>query len=394
MKQEVNNLNLNFTHWPYFWLDSENSNADAKDKWAVFLGSDFYSMLENDAELFINKTNQCLDYIRKICSDCRLIYRIHPDEKGEHKLLDLTSFSVEKDDKISEDFLWANKEKIKYVFSVCSASSIAGLNMGLNSYCFYNNFGGVFKGAYKIFVDHYLSGLPSNFFIDNLGAPLLENKIKLKEDERLKESFGRVLTENKGPVWFIVTENRYLLAIRGLARMIRGIFPARPINLIVSKHHRWSDGDLEELRNKFDKVLVFTRSFYSLKPSKLISAFITARKIKKLSLEDGSVLVGFAHHDFIENCFISYNKDKFKVAVLPEIAWRLHFRTKELGFDVNKFLFNKASFFYRWFFEPFLGLNRTIFRHYGGASAVYFIRLQKELEEVYDKVYLIKNSPL
>ena len=46
------------------------------------------------------------------------------------------------------------------------------------------------------------------------------------------------------------------------------------------------------------------------------------------------------------------------------------------------------------FFEPILGLSKTRFVHHEKRSNVYFIRLQKPIEEIYDKVFLIKNSPL
>jgi len=119
-----------------------------------------------------------------------------------------------------------------------------------------------------------------------------------------------------------------------------------------------------------------------------------SRKIKKIKLEPDSVLIGLAHHDFVENCFMSYNRGKFKLAILPESVWRLNFKTEELGFDTNKFVFNKASFFFNHFLEPALGLNRTRFMHHEKGSNAYFIRLHKPIEDIYDKVQLIKNSPV
>ncbi len=275
----ANKDNVERVPWPYYWLGSASNSGQGN--WAVFLGTDFHTMTEVDTELFIKKTNQCLDYVRKNCPDCRLIYRIHPDEKKETKLLDLRLFIVEKDGQMAEDFLWANRERVKYVFSVCSSASVSAFNMGLNSYCYYNYFKDVFKGEYKLFLVHFLSGLPTSFFIDNMDSPLLDNKIKLEEDKQLKNSFETILKENNGPVWFIVTENRYLLAILGLTRMIRMISPERKVNLIISRHHRWTDEKLNELKNIFDKIITFPRTFYSLKPQKLVSALITAKKIKR-----------------------------------------------------------------------------------------------------------------
>ena len=391
MGQETDGLNIDFTHWPYFWLGSaENDSREAR--WAVFFGNDFYNTVGIDPGRFIAKTNQCLNYIRKNCKGYKLIYRPHPDERDEYKSLDLNSFSVSKDDQLAEAFCWSNKNNIKYVFSVCSTSSLAGFNMGLNAYSFYRYFGDVFRGIYGTFFENYFAGLPPSFFIRDLGAPLLENKVKLIKDNKLLEDFTRILAENIGPIWFIVMENRLLFGVLGLARMIREFFPERKMNLVVSRHHRWTDKILQELRDEFNEVLIFPRLFYSLKPSRLISALITSRKIKKVSIEKGSVIVGFAYDNFIENCFVSYNKDKFRASFVPEAVWKCNFRTEEFGFDLNKFVFNWANFFYNRFFEPLLGLNQTMFMHYS-KSSFYIVRPQKPIEQIYDKVYLIKNAP-
>lgn len=376
--------------WPYFWLGEKENQPNAD--WVVFFGADFKNLSVNRA-FFVEKTNACLDYIRKYCSGHTLIYRPHPDEKDESSFLNLEGFSIQKDGQIAETFLLANRNKIKYVFSSCSTSSIAGFNLGLNAYSFYPYFRDIFKNVRKIFSDKYFSNLPSEFFIQNLDAVLLENKTVVIEDQRIKERFKSILSEHKGPVYFTIVENRLIVAIIGLARMVKEIFPGREVNLIVSGHHRWSREYLKELEIQFDKILFFPRHFYSLKPSKLLAAFSTARKIKNFKIEKGSILVGFAHHDFVENCFMSYNKDKARIAFLPEKIWELNFKVDELGIDPKTFKFNKASFFYNKIFEPLLGLNRTVFAHYGGEDKFVFIKYQKPIEEVYDEVFLMKNSP-
>ena len=376
--------------WPYFWLDDKKNEPNAN--WVIFLGADFKNM-SVDQDVFAKKTNQCLDYVKKNCPDCTLIYRPHPDEKNESSLLNLDGFSVQKDGQIAETFLWANRNKIKYVFSVCSTSSIAGFNLGLNAYSFYPYARDVFKDIRKIFTDKYFSGLPSGFFIQDLNKPLLENRFELTEDKQITKNFKSVLSEHKGPIWFTIVENRLILAVIGLARMIKKISPKREVNLIVSGHHRWSNKYLKELGGQFDKVMVFPRHFYSLKPTKILSAFLGARKIKNFKIENDSILIGFAHHDFVENCFMSCNKDKFKIAFLSEKIWELNFRVRELGIDPKTFIFNKAGWFYNKFFEPLLGLNKTVFSHYGGEDKFVFIKYQKPIEEVYDEVYLMKNFP-
>ncbi|OGN40462.1 MAG: hypothetical protein A2606_01720 [Candidatus Yanofskybacteria bacterium RIFOXYD1_FULL_42_10] len=386
---------ISFMRWPYYWLGHSSNNGDSRNpKWVGFWGNDFYNTTDIDFNEFIARTNQCLDYVRKNCAGCELIYRPHPEEREEIKLLNLASFVVQKDGQAAEEFLLANRENIKYSFSFCSTSSIAGLNLGVNSYIFYRCFADIFDGINKIFTDNYLKGLPENFFINNFETPLVENKLQLNEDAPTKIIFEDILTEHGGPIWFIVQENRYLLTILGLKKIIKTLFPERKVNFIISKHHRWSDDKLKHLRSQFDKVISIPRVFYSLKPLRLISALTISRKIKKIKLESGSILIGLAHHDFVENCFMSYNRDKFKLAILPESVWRLNFKTEDLGFDTNKFAFNKASFFFNHFLEPVLGLNRTRFMHHEKGSNMYFIRLHKPIEDIYDKVLLIKNFPV
>jgi len=388
---------LFYVNWPYYWLGLDKDPKEDKEggKWVIFFGNDFFNTPEINIDKFVETTNKCLDYVREKCKDYELIYRPHPLEEKEIKLLNLVSFTVQRDSQTAEEFMLENKGKVHHTFSICSTASIAGLNLGLNSHCFYRCFKDVFKGKYKLFVDNYLRGLPSNFFMENFEEPLLENKIKIEEDKDFKESFVEILEKNKGPVWLIVSETRYLLAILALTKMTREIFPSKKIKLVISRHHRWSDADLDKLRDKFDDVLVFPRNFYSLKPSRIFSAFRVSRKIKNMPVEEGSVLAGFTYHDFLENCLVSYHKNKFfKVAFLMEHAWKLHFKTKDLDFEPAGLSFNKAGFFYNKFFEPLLGLNRTRFTQYKDFNMVYFIRTEKELEVAYDRVYLIKNSPI
>ncbi|HEY4495890.1 MAG TPA: hypothetical protein VJC04_00840 [Candidatus Paceibacterota bacterium] len=385
---------FSFMCWPYHWLlldkNETANNIEKGERLAVFFGNDFFGTKEIDYDKFIKRTNDCLLYVRRNCRGCKLIYRPHPEERKEIKLLDLASFIIQRDGQTAEEFVLKNRVKIKYAFSFCSTSSIASLNLGINSYIFYRCFSDIFDGVNKIYVDNYLKDLPESFFIKNFNAPLLPNKIEVKKDTPTEDSFRKILVEHTGPVWFIVQENRYLLVIESLAKLIRVMFPERKINLILSRHHRWTGEKLSELKTKFDEVLSFSRIFYSLKPARLIAAFCIARKIRNIDIGRESVLVGLAHHDFIENCFMSYNKRNFKIAILPESVWRLNFKTETLGFDTKKFIFNKAGFFYNYFFEPMLGLAKTRFVHHEKGSNGYFIRLQKPIEEIYDQVYLLK----
>ncbi len=379
------------TIWPYYWLESDSPLVSEKNL-AIFFGADFYNMPDINVEEFVKKTNQCLYYVRKNCHDCKLIYRPHPDEDKETNLLNLELFEIQRDGQISEIFLWENRNKIKYVFSVCSTSSSSAFNMGMNSYSFYPFFGGVFMGYQKKFVDTYLGDLPGNLFINDLRQVLTENNFKPRADLKLEDDLQKVLKENHGEIIFTVVEIRLVMAIRGLARLIKLIDRNRKLKLIISNHHRWSEGFLEQLRLEFDEVIIFPRHFYSLKPRRLWLAFKTSRKIKNYLIGKGSVLIGFAHHDFVENCFISYNKELLKLSFMPKEIWDVNFNLEKLGFEKKNFLFNRASLFYNNLFEPLLGLNRTRFNYYGKNGGLYFVRFAERLENIYNHIYLMRDS--
>lgn len=385
---------FSYMRWPYYWLlpneNKTSNNIEKGEKLAVFFGNDFLNTADIDYDKYVERNNDCLSYIRKNCQGCKLIYRPHPEERDEIKLLDLASFVIQKDGQTAEEFVLKNKEKIKYVFAFCSTSSIASLSLGINSFIFYRCFEDIYSGVNKIYLDNYLNGLPESFFIKSFNEPLIQNKIEVKKDVSTEDSFKEILTEHTGPIWFIVQENRYLLMVESLVKMIRATFPERKINLIISKHHRWTEEKLSELKTKFNKVMAFPRVFYSLRLGRLVEAFRLSRKIRNMDIGPGAVLMGLAHHDFIENCFMSYNKHNFKIAILPESVWRLNFKTETLGFDSQKFIFNKAGLFYNYFFEPVLGLAKTRFVHHQKKNGSYFIRLQKPIEKIYNKVYLLK----
>lgn len=377
--------------WPYYALDSAPTVGGQQR--AIFFGADFYNMTEVDVPGFIAKTNQCLEYVRKKCVDCKLIYRPHPDERAELNCLNLTGFSVERDNQPAEMFLWANQTDIRYVFSVCSTSSIAGLNLGLNSYAFYKYFVGIFHGVHRTFVDKYFSDLPDNFFIKDLAMTLNDNKITIQPDEIFPKEFKEILSTYTGPLWFTVVENRFLLAIIALAKLTKRFFPDRSINLAISRHHRWQDETLGSLCGDFDQVIVFPRHFYSLRPSKLLSAWRTARKIKKLKVNPDGVFIGFAHHSFIENCFISYHPKLYKLAFLPEKTWEITYQPVKSGFDANRLGTTRVGLFYKYFFEPLLGLQRTSYRQHQGPGNLAFINFKQPLERLYSQVLVFTNTP-
>src|SRR3989344_7093087 len=206
---------FSFMCWPYHWLlldkNGTANNIEKGERLAFFFGNDFFGTKEIDYDKFIKRTNDCLLYVRRNCRGCKLIYRPHPEERKEIKLLDLASFIIQRDGQTAEEFVLKNRVKIKYAFSFCSTSSIASLNLGINSYIFYRCFSDIFDGVNKIYVINYLKNFRKGFFLKNFNVPFFPNKLEVKKHTPTEDSFRKILVEHTGPVWFIVQENRYLL---------------------------------------------------------------------------------------------------------------------------------------------------------------------------------------
>jgi len=191
----------------------------------------------------------------------------------------------------------------------------------------------------------------------------------------------------------VVCETKFLPAVLSLAALIRELFPRKKLTLAIIKHGaRWSPEAIKLVGNVFDEVREFPRLFYSLKPQRLLAAMRTARVIRNMRLGSEDMLFGFAPHDFIENCFVSYHRETFKAVIMEESIFNLHFKPQEVEFlRSREFRFDKASWFYNRVFEPMLGLHRSLFLRYSFGLDHYISRPQKPLNNIYDKVYLLSS---
>src|SRR3989344_3731596 len=166
---------------------------------AVFFGTDFYNLPKgSDHELFIQRTNEMLAYMRKHFPSSRLLYQAHPNETDEYTRLDLTGFeSGEK--MIAEVFLYEHASEIVFVLSACSGASLSAYAMGFNAAVCIDMLHDALPEEALIGYRSYFGDTPESFFMRSFDGPLPVRKSVSREHEdrsvaRIKEAIG---TTNK-----------------------------------------------------------------------------------------------------------------------------------------------------------------------------------------------------
>lgn len=366
------------------------TDADTNKNVVIFWGADFKFLPPGIPEdKFIELSNSCLDYVRKNCQGCELIYKLHPAETDEYTKLKLDGFTVVGTDNIGEFYLLKNINKIKYTFSAMSGACVSAHKMGTPSYVFVPLFESLFKPETLRGYREYFSLLPSESFISNFTDGFKDYKTPSETDARLKNNFIELLGSNSGKVFFIADTPGSLAEIISLANLIKHISPMHKIGLIVCRHHRWDVMNFDELNSYFDSIDIFPRTFYSLRPNKLIKAFKVAQTIKKFPIEAGDILIGMTHTSFVEVCFLSYHKNAKKLLLLGQVSFDTVYGPKggEMLAQIS-YKTPPASWFYNLIFEPLLGLNRTFYMDDPG-KVMNFRCYKKPVNDIYDQIYLI-----
>lgn len=376
---------------PYYLL--YESRGEDKGDAVIFWGADFRNFPEStDRKEFVKRTNLCLDYVRRVCAGCHLYYKPHPAETDEFKFLNLESFEMVNDSSIGEVFLWKNIKKIKYNFSVCSGISFSAYNMGLNSYVFSELFNDIFNEAQVKFFREHLGVMPPSAFISDLNQNLQDNKPVLKKDDTLEKNIARLLNQNNGGAYFVLADPMLLPMVISFTRLIKSISPGRKITLIIVRHHRWDRANISDIKSEFNEIIIFPRAFYSLRPNKLLAAWKVARDIRNLKIGPEDIIFGLTSTSLVENCLISYNKNNFKITLSPPQDLDLMYgMNRPKLFSEDKFKSPPASVFYNKFFEPLLGLNRTLYLKYGDGRIFNISRYQRPLNDVYDQVFVLSR---
>ena len=151
-------------------LQKKGSNrSNKKPQKVVFFGADILGFVATqiDPRIYAKTMNACLSFLRKkYGSTYRLVYRPHPDETTERRLLDLDQFEIEDDGMLSEFYFYKNIENIHAVFSVESTSSRSAFHFFVNAYSFLNVF--PYDEEMKNYFRLMMGNVPDDFYINDL----------------------------------------------------------------------------------------------------------------------------------------------------------------------------------------------------------------------------------
>ena len=375
---------------PYHNLKNENTDAGGNPdtNWVIFWGANFKDLPDIDNEEFIKRTNLCLDFVRRECSGYHLIYKLHPAETDEYKMVNLDGFEIVGTDNVGEFYLLQNIKNIKYTFSALSAACISAHKLGIPSFVFIPLFESMLRPDTVDGYREYFSPLPRQALISDYNSRLVDYKITPVVDGIFENNFKNKIGSGSGKIFFIAETPGVLSEIISLVNLVKSIFPERKVGLLVCRHHRWDIMNFEDLRPYFDSIDIFTRTFYSLRPAKLIMALRVAKLIKNFDIESGDVLIGTSFTSFVEDCFMSYYKRNKKILFLNKVSFDSICgpKRKEMLAKIN-YKNTWGALFYNFIFEPLLVLHRTIYMDDPG-RVMNFRMYQRPLNDIYDQVYL------
>src|SRR4029453_11150838 len=135
----------------------------------IFFGTPFLLIHNVSPDVYVERLNCCLDYLRRSFSGHTLIYRPHPNETNEADRLKLDSFRIEDDREAAELYFLRNYQSTAAVFSVSSTVSRTALNNGINGYAMYPIF--PFTTQQAEFFASVMGDVPVEFTIRDLNSP-------------------------------------------------------------------------------------------------------------------------------------------------------------------------------------------------------------------------------
>ena len=140
-----------------------------KQSRVIFFGTPFLLVQNLQPDVYIERLNRCLDFLRRNYPGRDLVYRPHPFEKGEAGRLQLAGFRVEDDREVADLYFLRHFAAIEAVYSVSSTVSRTALNNGLNSYAFWRCF--PFSETQTKFFRKVMGDVPPEFEISDLSMP-------------------------------------------------------------------------------------------------------------------------------------------------------------------------------------------------------------------------------
>ena len=148
-----------------------DKNGDGPSRQIIFFGTPFLLIHNVSPDVYVERLNCCLDYLRRNFTAHTLIYRPHPNETNEADQLKLGGFRIEEDREAAELYFLRNYQTIAAVFSVSSTVSRTALNNGINGYAMYPVF--PFTTQQAEFFAEVMGDVPVEFTIRDLNSPTI-----------------------------------------------------------------------------------------------------------------------------------------------------------------------------------------------------------------------------
>ncbi|HEV2047313.1 MAG TPA: hypothetical protein VGQ95_12045 [Chthoniobacterales bacterium] len=152
-----------------FSTKQSTNNREDRHRRVIFFGTPFLLVRNLLPEVYVERLNRCLDYIRRHYTNCDLIYRPHPVETNEAGRLKLEGFHIENDREVADLYFLRHFAEIAAVYSVSSTVSRTALNNGLNSYSLWRCF--PFSETQAKFFEKVMGDVPPEFDICDLTKP-------------------------------------------------------------------------------------------------------------------------------------------------------------------------------------------------------------------------------
>lgn len=378
---------------PFPYLINHSSAQSEKSRIVVFFSTDFFNLpADSNRNLFIERTNQALEYIRTQFPGCTLLYQAHPNEHDEQKYLNLTGFAIG-EPTIAEVLLWERSEEIEYVFSINSWASASAYLMGLHAAVFFELFDGALSPETMRGTRGYYAGFPSHFFLQSFSQNILTPQASVLQagEKKEEESFRQIsrAIQNPQKIWVMANEPSAALSTAIILRRLRAQGLHVHTVLLKPRHRRWNVvPNTSTIFNIFDESIEIPYQWYSARPMKIYTAIRTALLIRRLPVKKGDLFISSSHPYFHEDCFLSYHQGIRKILFIESRWYNFTYGGGALRLKQEEFFTPFGARFFNLVLEPLLGLYRTIYRQYADGRVLNIHRYQHSLEEIYDSIFV------
>src|SRR3989344_1239580 len=282
--------------FPYTYPALPAEKRSAPDT-AIFFGTDFYNLPSgSDQKLFIERTNQMLDYVRRHFPNARLLYQPHPNEKDEYTLLALTGFEVGKRT-IADVLLFEQAPRIAGVFAACSWAAASAYSMGFRAGVFLDLLKGAIPDDALLGFRSYFAGFPDSFFIRSFEQELPPHPPAQEEEKKralaaIEEAVGGAKT-----VWLLSSNPAYVVHAAILAEHLKAK-RHMTVNLVLVRSFRWRIIEDVAFYKAFDQIVSVQPQRYTARPQKFLGILRNALELWRLGISPNDAVISFAHAQF------------------------------------------------------------------------------------------------